>query len=107
MVFQIIRDNHLALPFVALAASHIVSFCQNYRWHGEFRRTSVAVQMMRPYGRVFVMHLTIIFGGILMMALKSPSAGLALLVVLKIAFDLSAHQGEREKYPATQTIAGC
>jgi hypothetical protein len=90
MVFQIIRDNHLALPFVALAASHIVSFCQNYRWHGEFRRTSVAVQMMRPYGRVFVMHLTIIFGGILMMA-----------------FDLSAHQGEREKYPATQTIAGC
>ena len=106
MAFQIIRDNHLALPFVALAASRIVSFCQNYLWRGEFRRTNVAVQMMQPYGRVFVMHLTIIFGGFLMMALKSPAAGLALLVVLKIAFDLYGHQGEREKYPKPQTIAG-
>jgi len=105
-VFQIIRDNHLSLPFAALAASHVVSFCHNYLWRGEFRRTSVSVQMMQPYGRIFVMHLTIIFGGFLMMALKSPAAGLGLLVVLKIAFDLSAHQGEREKYPSPQTIAG-
>ena len=106
MVFQIIRDNHLALPFAALAASHVVSFCQNYLWRGEFRHTSISVQMMQPYGRIFVMHLTIIFGGFLMMALKSPAAGLALLVVLKIAFDLSGHQGEREKYPSPQTISG-
>ena len=106
MVFQIIRDNHLAWPFAALAASHVISFCQNYLWRGEFRRTSVAVQMMQPYGRVVVMHLTIIFGGFLMMALKSPAAGLALLVVLKIAFDLSGHQGEREKNLPAQTIAG-
>ena len=53
--------------------------------------------MVQPFSRVVVMHLTILIGGILMMALKSPAAGLAFLVCLKIVFDLYGHQREREK----------
>lgn len=105
MVLQIIRDNHLALPFAGLAVSRVISFCQNYLWRGEFRRTSVMVQMVQPYGRIVLMHVTILIGGFLVMLLHSPVAGLALLVVLKMAFDLAGHQGEREKF-SPQQIAG-
>jgi hypothetical protein len=105
MILQIIRDNHLALPFAGLAVSRIISFCQNFLWRGEFRHTNVMVQMVQPYGRVVLMHVTILIGGFLMMLLHSPAAGLALLVVLKMAFDLAGHQGEREKF-LPQQIAG-
>ena len=38
-----------------------------------------------------------------MMALHSPAAGLALLVLLKTALDLRAHVCEREKFnPSTE-----
>jgi hypothetical protein len=41
--------------------------------------------------------LTILVGGILMMALGSPAAGLALLVVSKSALGVCAHVWERKK----------
>ena len=47
--------------------------------------------MHQPYGRVIVLHIAILGGGFLVMALGSPVAGLALLVVLKIALDVRAH----------------
>jgi len=54
---------------------------------------------------VVLMHVTILIGGFLMMLLHSPVAGLALLVVMKMAFDLAGHQSEREKF-SPQQIAG-
>jgi hypothetical protein len=43
------------------------------------------------------MHLTLIFGGGLIMALDTPGSALALLVVLKILADLRAHRREHQK----------
>lgn len=74
MILQIIRDNHLTLPFAALAVSRVISFFQNFLWGGEFRRTNVMAQMVQPYGRVLLMHGTILIGGILMMLFHSPAA---------------------------------
>lgn len=99
MMSQIIRDNHLQWPLAALVISHLVSFGYDYLWRGEFRQTSVATLMKQPYSRVIIMHLTIIFGGFVMMVLKSPALGLAFLVCLKIIFDLHGQQKEWEKLP--------
>lgn len=44
--------------------------------------------MMSPYGRIIILHITLIFGGMLVMALDEPAAALALLIVLKTGFDL-------------------
>jgi len=101
LILQVIGENHLLIPFLALAAGHVVSFAYDYVWRGEFRRTNVMMQMSQPYSRVLMMHLTILFGGFLMMTLRSPAVGLALLVVLKLAFDLVGHQREREKFGAS------
>ncbi len=74
-----------------LFVSHGISFAVNYIKGGEYKRTSLNKLMQEPYGRVVIMHLTIIGGGFLMTVLQSPVAGLIMLVLIKIVLDLRAH----------------
>jgi hypothetical protein len=46
---------------------------------------------------VVVLHLTILLGGFLVMALRLPVVGAFLLVVLKIGVDLRAHLREHAR----------
>lgn len=54
---------------------------------------------------VLVLHLAILFGGFLMLALHSPVRGLLLLVALKIALDLRGHSAERRRFAGTVKAA--
>jgi hypothetical protein len=74
-----------------LFVSHGISFAINYIKGGEYKRTNLNKLMQEPYGRVVIMHLTIIGGGFLMTVLQSPVAGLIMLVLIKIVLDLRAH----------------
>lgn len=94
---EVIREHQLTWAVLALFASHGISFAHNFIVRGEFRRTSAPVLMMQPYGRIIVLHLTVLFGGFLVMILKSPALGLALLIILKVMLDLTAHLKERAK----------
>lgn len=94
--WQAIEQHHLQWAVIGLALSHGFSFVVNYLGRGEYRRAHVQQLMGQPYGRVVVLHLTILGGAFLMAALRSPTAGLVLLVVLKIVLDLRAHLRERE-----------
>ena len=71
------------LAVVALAISHGLSYWFNYLGRGEYRRTSPAGQMFAPYGRLVVLHITIIVGGMAIAFTGAPAAALAILVVLK------------------------
>ena len=84
----------LALPLAALVASHGVSFLANFVFGGEMDRVSAGALMAAPYGRVVVLHVTIIFGGFAVAASGAPVLALALLVALKIVVDLAAHLAE-------------
>ncbi len=95
-------EQKVEWAILGLAVSHAVSFGTNYLGHGEFRRASLPLLMQQPYGRVVVLHLTLLLGGFLMMALHSPVVGLALLVVLKTALDVRAHLRERTKFAAKE-----
>jgi len=94
------RDLGLWLPLAALLASHGFSFLWNYLWRGEFRRGKITELMARPYGRVVVLHLAIILGGIGTLALGSPLWALLVLLALKIGLDLKAHLKEHSKAQA-------
>lgn len=85
----------LAFPLAALALSHLVSFWVNVRGRGE-RYAKPTEAMGGFYGRVVVMHLTILFGGFLVLSLGSPVWAVALLVVLKVGVDAAAHVRERK-----------
>jgi hypothetical protein len=56
--------------------------------------------MMAPYGRVVVLHLTILFGGIAIAATGATVVALVLLVVLKAILDLGFHLGEHSRLRA-------
>jgi hypothetical protein len=96
-VVDIVTRYHLWIPVLALFASHGYSFIANYVASQEYRRVTLQQLMRQPYTRVVVLHLTILFGGFLVMALKLPVVGAFLLVVLKIVVDLRAHLREHAR----------
>jgi hypothetical protein len=96
--WNIAMENGLGWAILGLTLSHGVSFVTNYIGKGEYQRIGLNQLMSQPYGRIVVMHIAILFGGFLVMALHSPTPALLLLVVLKTAFDLGSHVGERKKF---------
>ncbi|NTV13013.1 MAG: hypothetical protein HGA96_03630 [Desulfobulbaceae bacterium] len=80
---------------LALAVSHGISFLVNFLGRREFAGTTVQKQMAEPYSRIIIMHLTIIFGGFVVMGLGSSLPALLLLMVAKIGVDLRAHGRQR------------
>jgi hypothetical protein len=103
--WQVMQQNQLGWAILGLVVSHGISFITNYIGKGEYQRVGLQQLMSQPYGRIMVMHFAILFGGFVIMALHSPVAGLLLLVVLKTAFDLGSHVGERKKFaPVASTV---
>lgn len=92
---RVLTEQHLWLCLAALTASHLVSFFTNYIGRGEYLRTTVPVQMFRPYGRIMILHIAILIGGIIAFTLGSNFFVLLLLVVGKTLLDLSLHLHER------------
>jgi hypothetical protein len=90
----------ILLALIALAISHGLSYYWNFVRGGEYRRVSAAGQMFAPYGRLVVLHITIIFGGIAISTTGAPVAAIAILVVLKTILDLGFHLAEHRKAAA-------
>lgn len=86
--------SYVALAAVALFISHGASFVLNYVGRGEYLSASPSGQMAAAYGRVVVLHLTIIFGALVVAFLGAPIGALLILVGLKTSFDLGLHLRE-------------
>jgi len=82
------------LALLGLVASHGVSFVQNWLRGGERAGIEPRELMQKAYGRVVILHVTLLFGGFAVMMIGAPLAALALMVVLKIGVDLAAHLRE-------------
>lgn len=93
-----VTDRFLALwpALLALAVSHGISFRSNFIGKREFADTTIQKQMAEPYSRIIIMHLTIIFGGFVVMGLGSSLPALLLLMGAKIGADLRAHARQRK-----------
>jgi len=84
----------------ALMVSHGVSFVTNFLGReaaadsGLEAGQRVGRQMIAPYPRIVVMHVTIIFGAILAISIGTNVMFLVLLIVLKVAADLFSHGRE-------------
>ena len=95
-VTDIISDPMIGVGLLAIAGSHLFSFFSNYLGTGENQRMSASMLMTRPYGRIIVLHMTIIVGGFLVMLADSPVLLLVALVVIKTVVDLRQHARERD-----------
>ncbi len=79
---------------LALAISHTASFVVNFVGRREYLTVSPMRQMGAPYGRVVILHLSILLGGFISLALGSPIGAVIVLVLLKTAVDLALHVRE-------------
>lgn len=84
----------LAPAVIALFISHGVSFVVNFLGRKEYEGRVITKQMGEPYRRIFVMHITLLFGGFLTMQFANPLPALVLMIVLKVGVDLRAHLSE-------------
>lgn len=92
-------DGGSALAVLGLLVSHGVSFVTNYLRH-ERERADLSALMFAPYGRVIAMHVTLIVGGAVVLALGSPAVLTALLVAVKTVVDVAAHRREHDRAAA-------
>jgi hypothetical protein len=93
-----------AIPVLVL--SHGASFLYNWWWGGERRTSSPLREMAAPYGRVVILHVTIVLGAFAVAAIGAPVGALVIMVVLKTVADLAAHLGERERADERARVGG-
>ena len=95
----------IAFVLLGLFISHGISYRLNYIGRGEYLRTSVVRQMAAPYGRLVILHVTIILGAMAIAFTGAPAAAVVILVLLKTALDLGFHLAEHRDMPVVATPA--
>lgn len=90
--------NSLLPALLPLFISHGVSMFVHFIKNGEYRRVSFETLFFQPYKRVVIMHLTIIFGAWISLALNLPSMVLVVLIFLKISVDIFFHRKEHTRF---------
>ena len=92
MVQTLFGNGEGWLAVLAIITVHAVSFVQ---WSLATREVPTPLKelMAAPYGRIVVLHLTLIAGGFLIMSMHAPVLGVLLLLALKLGYDLMTLRG--------------
>ncbi len=76
---------------LGLFLSHGTSFFRNYIARGEYKSSYLIWEMIRPYGRVVLLHLCIIAGGFATVLFGAPKVLVVLLMIGKTTIDVWLH----------------
>lgn len=95
--YQLVVEYGLQLALIALIISHGFSLIQNFFMSSESKEMRVEQIMFSPYKRVVVLHVFIIFGGMVLQSIGVTQIGLIVLAMIKIFADLMAHKMEHKK----------
>lgn len=89
-------EPDLALPLAVLALAHLVAFLVHDVRSGRLAEADAALEMLRPYGRLLVLHGVVLLGAGLAVLVGTPLPALLILVVLKMGIELVLHlHGQR------------
>jgi hypothetical protein len=80
-------QSNLAIGFASIVAWQMVQFGR-FILTGEVRRANLTELMGAPYPRIIVLHVSIIFGGFVLMLLNQPVGGILVLALVKMAYDV-------------------
>ncbi len=90
---------------LALVCSHGYSALRFHFGHGAWRSANSALLMMKPYGRVILLHLTLLGSGFVIHRHGESLVLLVLLVLMKIVLDLVLHVwSHREPAPRFHAV---
>jgi hypothetical protein len=103
-LMDVLADSVIWVGIAGIAASHLYSFVTNFLLAGEYRRTDAKALMTRPYGRIVILHVTIIVGSFLYQAMGEPILLLLVLIVIKTLVDLKQHGRERTVFAPEESL---
>jgi uncharacterized protein DUF6498 len=81
-------DRFLAYNAALLAAYHVFSFLIFWIGKGAWRQAEPFSQMFEPYGRVVVVHLTILIAGMPVVLLGQPLIAVMILALIKTGMEV-------------------
>lgn len=87
----------MGIAVAALTLSHFFSFVWNFVIGKEYQRVTLNHLLGAPYGRVMILHISLLFGMFLIFATGHNAAVLVLLTLFKIFADLALHRRSHEK----------
>lgn len=91
------QEPNLLIGFASIVAWQLIVLAR-FVLSGEAKRTNPTALMVTPYPRIIVLHIAILGGGFLLMLLDQPLAGLVVLALLKMAFDMAEARGKGFKF---------
>jgi len=91
---SLLTGGPLLWTAITFFVSHSFSMFVNFFGKKEYLGSKSKQQFGKPYGRVVIMHIVVIFGGLLIQKFGSPLYALILLIALKTIIDLFAHNKE-------------
>ncbi len=98
--YRLVLDNLSWVAIAALFVSHGWSFIENFMGRNEYERLSPMQAMGLPYRRMVITHVALILGGFFLIENGQPLAGLIILILMKVALDITFHQKEHRKLGA-------
>jgi hypothetical protein len=81
-------DPAFLWAILAMAALQLISQVRGWWMAGAWRETSPTLEMFKPYGRIFVLHLTVLFGAWLLLVFKAPAWAVLILCLGKAGLEL-------------------
>jgi len=72
----------------AVAVLNIVTQVREWWLPGRWRTSDARTEMFKPYGRIFVLHLTVLIGASVVLGLGAPAGAILVLCLLKTALEL-------------------
>lgn len=80
-------EGDLWLNLLALAGVHLFQFV-DWLWRGRWSEADPLEQMIKPYGRIAVLHLTILGGAVPVLLLGQPVLAVFLLALVKTGIEV-------------------
>lgn len=81
-------DRGFQIALLATAVLQIIALVRDWWMTGRWKDSSPGLEMFRPYGRIVVLHVTIILGAWGLAVLDAPTAAVLILCLLKLGLEL-------------------
>ena len=94
VVEHMLSNQGIQLTLAAMFIAHLAEFIIAYR---EKNIDSIPAEMFKPYKRIIVLHIAIIFGGFIAMTLDNTLGVALVMIALKVFFDLKPPKFAQKK----------
>lgn len=94
--FALSTGDQMALFIGAIVALQLFLFVRDFIGRGEFRSANIQTEMMRPYGRIILLHFALFAGFGLMLWLGQPMIGVLALILLRAVWGV--YQAYRRRF---------